>query len=156
MSATVKNSFAAVTWSNFFDEYSVTLKGEAQDPVPSGAASDLLGGVLGGIASALTPNLEWNVSLKICESGSATDPWFPGLDVSAATFGAIKSFGSGRLIKGSAQTRRYPSYIVYLTMSEGTRIVTNPIFFADANDRSLAGIVLSSAGATREVEFSLE
>lgn len=158
LTATVKASRASVTWNASDEWYEVRLNGAAQDPVPSAVATAGVGSATGSAASALTPNLEWDLKLRFQHGSSlgfttrtryAVSGGFK-IDVSGAAFPSPASFGAtGNLFHGLATVRRFPSYVVYVTIAG----VTIPAFFADASGRNLAEIAIGQTDPFRQLAF---
>ena len=106
------------------------------------------GGAVGSAtAGASTPALEWDLTLRIQRGGSlgtltraryAADAPM-SLD-NSARLGTGSGLGVGKenLVHGLVTTRRYPSYIAYLSITpRGGMLVSQPVFFADASSRTL-------------------
>jgi hypothetical protein len=156
--ATVKASSASVKWDTGSKWYEAKLKGAAQDPVPASVARSVAGAPAGYVASSATPNLEWDVTLRF-QAGSAIGlatraryGFSSGLnmDVAATTFPAPTNFGgTANLLHGLATVRRFPSYVVYVTIGA----VTIPVYFADASRRNLGEIVVGQTDPIRQLTF---
>lgn len=162
LTATVKSSSASVNWVASDKWYEAKLKGAAQDPVPAAVATGVAGGAAGTAASALTPNLEWDLALRF-QSGASLGMMTRAryavssglsMDVSATTFPAPTSFGSGgNLMHGLATVRRFPSYVVYVTIGTGGAAVSIPVYFADASSRNLLEIGIGQTDVIRQLGF---
>jgi hypothetical protein len=159
LTATVKTSSASMVWSAADGWYEVKMHGAAQDPVPAAVGGRVAGGVGSTTASALTPNLEWELKLRI-QSGltiPTTTKMRYGissglnLDAGASTFPGVTTFGgTANLMHGLITVRRFPSYIVYGTVDigkGGPRTV--PIYFADASKRGLLEIAIGQTDTLR-------
>ncbi len=161
--ATVKSSAASVSWVASDGWYEVKLKGSAQDPVPAAVASGIAGPAAGAAASAATPVLAWDLLLRF-QSGTslglltraryAAHSAVP-MDVSATRFPAPANFGgTSNLFHGLCTVRRFPSYVVYVGIKNGTApAVTIPVYFADASGRNLAEIVVGWTDPFRQLTF---
>lgn len=159
---TITASQAAASWNATDGYYEVQMHGAAHDPVPATAASQVLGRFGGTAGSALTPDLEWNLTIRF--QRGLTIPLllraryaFSGamsLDVSANTFPGGRFNGSENSIHGIIMVRRFPSYVVYATVDSGRSVpITIPIYFADANKRSLAEIVVGQHDPIRQLTW---
>jgi hypothetical protein len=162
LTATVKTSSASVSWVSGNGWYEARLKGAAQDPVPAAVATGVAGGTAGSVVSGLTPNLEWDLTLRF-QSGSslgfATRARYAvssglNMDVSAANFPTPTSFGgTANLFHGLATVRRFPSYAVYVTIGSGGPATTIPVYFANAISRNLGEIVIGQTDPIRQLTF---
>ena len=163
LTATVKTSSAAVKWSGGDDWYEVKMHGEAQDPVPAAVAAKVGGTAGATAASALTPNLEWNLTMRFQRGSSlglltraayATHSAL-SMDVAASRFPTPTSFGgSSNLVHGTVLVRRFPSYVVYTTIDGGTGTpVCIPHYFADASGRNLATIAIGQTDLLRQLSW---
>jgi hypothetical protein len=161
LTATVKASSASVAWVPSESWYEVGMRGAAQDPIPAAMAAGVAGPRAGAVASAATPNLEWDLVLRFQRGsalGLATRARYSissglKIDVSATHFPTPASFGSGgNLFHGLATVRRFPSYVVYVTISTGTS-TTIPVFFAEASGRNLAEIAIGQTDPFRHLAF---
>lgn len=162
LTATVKTSSASVKWSSGDDWYEAKLHGEAQDPVPAAVAGRVGGSAAGTAASALTPNLEWKLTMRFQRGSSiglltraayATHSAL-SLDVAATHFPAPTGFGgSGNLVHGTILVRRFPSYIVYTTIDAGSGPVCIPHYFAEASGRHLATIAIGQTDLLRKLAW---
>jgi hypothetical protein len=160
--ALVRHSSASVTWEASDHWYRVKMHGEAQDPVPSAAGrSTFLGPVGARAAIGATPNLEWDLDLRVQTGSSislATRARYGyssgfSLDEAAASFPGMNFPGVSNLAHGVIAVRRYPSYIVYLTVTDGGRSVTVPYYFANANARALAAIAVLQTDVLRPLPW---
>jgi len=162
LTATVKTSTASVKWSSSDDWYEAKLHGEAQDPVPAAVAAKIGGGAGGAAASALTPNLEWNIKMRFQRGSSiglltsaayATHSAL-SLDVAASRFPTPTRFGGGgNLVHGTILVRRFPSYVVYTTVDSGSGPVCIPHYFAEASGRNLATIAIGQTDNLRQLSW---
>jgi hypothetical protein len=60
--------------------------------------------------------------------------------------------GAANLVHGLITVRRFPSYVVYVTIDRGTgAAVTIPIYFADASGRSLLEIAVGQTDTLRQL-----
>lgn len=162
LAATVKTSSASVSWVASDKWYEARLKGAVQDPVPAAVATGVAGGTAGAVASGLTPNLEWDLTLRFQFGGTvglATRARYQissglNMDVSATSFPTPTSFGAGgNLFHGLATVRRFPSYVVYVTIGGIAASTTIPVYFANAISRSLGEIVISQTDPVRQLAF---
>jgi hypothetical protein len=158
---TITASKAAVNWNAADGYYEVQMHGAAHDPVPSTAASTVLGSFGGAAGSALTPDLEWNLTIRFQRGlkipnllrARYTFSGAMSLDVSKSKFSAGFN-GFQNLIHGVIMVRRFPSYVVYATLDSGRSIpITIPIYFADASQRSLAEIVVGQHDPIRQLTW---
>ncbi|MCA8990819.1 MAG: hypothetical protein KDA88_02515 [Planctomycetaceae bacterium] len=181
MTATVLKSKASVKFDASEDWYVVEMNGKVMDPYPThagrtaggrvgsgvggvaGSGGRRLGGaagsgVGGGVATAATPALEWDMTLRIQHGGSiglirraaySLDCPLATLDSGGPT--RTSSLGAGRsnLMHGTIEVRRYPSYIVYVTAGSSTAV----LFFADANHRNLLEIAVGTDSRLRDVHW---
>jgi hypothetical protein len=159
--ALVRHSSASVTWEASDHWYRIRMRGEAEDPVPSAVGSKVAGGVGAGTAIALTPNLGWDLDLRL-QTGStiplATRARYGAssklsMDEAAVSFPGVGFPGASNLAHGLITLRRFPSYVVYLTVSDSGRSATVPHYFANANARSLAGIVVGQTDVLRPLRW---
>lgn len=161
--ATVKTSTASVNWVAGDDWYEVRMRGAAQDPVPA-AVGGLVGGSPGAAAaSALTPNLEWDLKIRFQRGSSIgllaraaySTHAALNLDVSAARFPTPANYGAtGNIVHGTIMVRRFPSYVVYATIDGGGGApVTIPHYFADASGRNLLEIGVGQTDPLRQLAF---
>lgn len=160
----VTKTTAGVEWKASDGWYEVRLNGAAHDPVPAAALGQLFGSPAGGaIGHALTPDLEWDLTLRF-QSGSRLPALTRGryamssglnLDASGRAFATPANFGgTSNLVHGLIAVRRYPSYVAYVTVASGTGIgVTIPLYFADASSRSLAEIVIGQTDPVRQLTW---
>lgn len=133
----------------------------------SNPAAGALGGVLGysvgsTIGSALTPNLEWDLTMRF--QRGTTIPWMTraeyaihlgsNLDVSTTRIpGPLNFGGSANLVHGAIKVRRYPSYVVYATVTNSGAPVTIPLYFADASSRGLSEIAIGWTDPVRQINW---
>jgi hypothetical protein len=159
--ALVRHSSASVTWVASDHWYRVRMHGEAEDPVPSAVGSRVAGGLGAGAAIAVTPNLGWDLDLRL-QTGStlplATRARYAAssglsMDEAAVSFPGVGFPGASNLAHGLITLRRFPSYIMYLTVSDSGRLTTVPHYFANANARSLAEIVVGQADVLRPLPW---
>ena len=160
VTATILGSQASVKWDKSNAWYEVQLYGEAQDPVPTASAGALpIVGKPGSIvASALTPNLEWDLTLRLqsgtsiglmTRAGYATN-FGNGLDVAQSSFPSPINFGgTSNLVHGTMKVRRFPSYVMYVTIGS----VTVPLFFADASNRNFLEITVAETAVLRQLTW---
>jgi hypothetical protein len=163
LTATVKASSASVAWVASDNWYEVKMNGAAQDPVPAAVASSVASAGVGAAVSLATPNLEWNLVLRF-QRGSTLGIISRAryamssalrIDVASSNFPIPTSFGSGgNLFHGLATVRRFPSYVVYVTISMlGGASTTIPVYFADASGRALAEIAIGQTDPFRQLAF---
>jgi hypothetical protein len=163
LTATIKASSASVKWVPSDGWYEVKLHGAAQDPVPAAVGGLTLGGIGSAAASAATPNLEWDLSLRF-QLGTTLPLTTRGryafssalcMDVAARAFpGSASCGGTANLVHGLITVRRFPSYIVYLTIDPGSGISTAvPLYFADASGRNLLEIAVGQTDPLRQVTW---
>ncbi|HJQ60392.1 MAG TPA: hypothetical protein VJ890_26035 [Vineibacter sp.] len=162
LTATVKTSSASVSWVASDNWYEAKVKGAAQDPVPAAVAKGVAGGTAGAAVSGLTPNLEWDLTLRFQSGGTlglATRARYAisaglNMDVSATSFPTPTSFGAtGNLFHGLATVRRFPSYVVYVSIGSGAAATTIPVYFANATSRNLGEIVIGQTDPIRQLAF---
>ncbi len=148
--ATVKASSGQVKWVPSDHWYEVNLHGAAQDPVPTIVGQRALGSFGATLASAATPNLEWDLTIRF-QSGTGIPAWTrvqyakssaTSLDVSKKTFPFPANFGgANNLVHGTITVRRFPSYVVYVTISnDAAAPISIPVYFADASGRNPWGM----------------
>jgi hypothetical protein len=123
------------------------LQGAAHDPIPEAALQHFAGTLGSNIGSTLTPDLEWDLTIRIqsgCEikSGLAKLRYsvadLLNLDSSDKLPAPLNLGGTSNLIHGTAYVRRFPSYVVYVTVSSDKRsLISVPVYFADASERVL-------------------
>lgn len=163
LTATVKTSSASVKWVSSDFWYEVRLHGAAQDPVPAAVGGLALGSVGAAAASAVTPNLEWDLTLRF-QLGTALPLSTRGryafssaltLDVASSTFpGPASCGGTANLVHGLITVRRFPSYVVYITIDPGTGALTSmPLYFADASSRNFLEIGVGQTDPVRQVTW---
>jgi hypothetical protein len=151
LTPTITKSFANVSWQKADGWYQVRLRGAAHDPVPAEALAKLVGSTGTSIGNALTPDLEWDLDLRI--QASATLPLGTraryaissplSLDASSQVFPRARTSGAANLLHGLITVRRYPSYVVYASTGLGAYpIKTVPIYFANADKRNIAEIIV--------------
>lgn len=162
LTATVKTSTSSVTFDASANWYSLKMHGEAQDPVPAAVAAHGVSAGAGSAASALTPNLEWELDLRFQDGSGlpfATRARYAvsaaaSLDVAATTFPHLGSLGGGgRTIHGLLTLRRFPSLVLYTTVDTGGGASTVPHYFADASARSLGAIVIGQTDVLRTIPW---
>lgn len=163
MTATVKASRGGVEWSKADGWYEIRLKGAAQDPVPTAVAGKVLGHYGRATVSALTPDLEWDLKIRFQEGRSiaaATRLRYEmssafNLDSSGRIFPTLTNLGgSSNLVHGMIMVRRFPSYVVYVSIDRGSGSpATAPIYFADAHDRALGRIVYGGTDVLRQLTW---
>lgn len=163
LTATVKTSTASVTWNASGKFYEARLHGAAQDPVPAAVAGLLAGGKAAAVGSALTPNLEWE--LAVCFQSGTTIPMLiraryaiskaMSIDEVSSTFPSPTSFGgTSNLVHGLMTVRRFPSYMAYASIDPGTGVSTTvPLYFANANGRSLLEIGIGQTDVLRQLTW---
>jgi hypothetical protein len=164
LTPTVTKSTAGVEWKASDRWYEVKLNGAAHDPVPASALTNLFHSPgAGAIGHALTPDLEWDLTIRFQLSSGlpmSTRARYAvssglSLDASGRTFPAPTNFGgSSNLVHGLITVRRFPSYVTYVTIgpSAGTG-VTIPLYFADASGRNLAEIVVGQTDPIRQLTW---
>jgi hypothetical protein len=163
VTATILAQTASVAWDRKNSWYEVRLQGEAQDPVPTAAAGSLpfVGRPGAVVASASTPNLEWDLTFRMQQGkniGWSTRAGYVlcggGLDVSGRHFPRPAHFGGqSNLVHGTMMVRRFPSYVLYVTIGAGAGAVTVPLFFADASNRNFLEIVWPDTGPLRQLTW---
>lgn len=135
---------------------------------PSGSvAGQVLGSSAGGsagsstgtaVATAMTPSLEWDLVLRIQRGTDvglstrmryAADCPLPTLDTVPTGTARTIGTGSGNLMHGTIEVRRFPSYVVYVTMDSASEI----LFFADASKRNLLEIAVPSDSQLRRITW---
>ena len=139
------------------------MRGETQDPVPAAVGGRVAGSTGASAASGLTPNLEWDMTIRF-QRGTGV-PWLTravhavhppfNFDVAAHRFPMPRNYGgAGNLVYGTITLRRFPSYIVYVTIDGGSGIpVTIPHYFAEASGRSLGAIAVGQTDLLRQLTF---
>jgi len=162
LTPTVTKSTASVAWSLSDLWYEARVRGAAHDPVPAAVALHVLGPVGASVGHALTPDLEWDVCIRF-QSGLRIGPLTRArygvssglsMDVAAARFPMPMHFGgTGNLVHGIVTVRRFPSYVLYVTIGCGRSPVTIPIYFADASGRSLAEIAVGQSDPVRQLTW---
>ena len=163
LTALVRKSAASVAWKPSDGWYEARLQGAAEDPVPVAVGARTLGAVGAGVAGALTPQLEWDLVLRF-QRGSALPLMtrarygasrLLSLDIAAAVFPApIGLGGTAGLVHGLITVRRFPSYVVYVTVDHGSgAAATVPIYFADASHRALGEIVVGQTDVLRMLRW---
>jgi len=151
LTPTVTKSFSNVSWQKADGWYQVRLRGAAHDPVPAEALAKLVGSIGTSIGNAVTPDLEWDLDLRIQASDTLplgtrvhyaiSSPL--SLDASSRVFPRVRTSGAANLLHGLITVRRYPSYVVYVSTGSGAYPTkTVPLYFADADKRSLAEIIV--------------
>lgn len=163
--AAVLHSAASVVFIPSDSWYEVVMQGKAQDPVPAAAGGQVAGTVGSRTASALTPALAWDLKLRLSPT-STLDFWTRAsytaeaplsMDTSKTLPGSVNSLGGGteHLIHGLVTVRRYPSYVVYVSMTTpGGSKFTQVVFFANAIDRNpIAEIGIPQDSTLRQVTF---
>jgi hypothetical protein len=103
------------------------MHGAAHDPVPSTAAAEALGSFGRAAGSAVTPDLEWNLTIRFQRGliipnllrARYTFSSAMNLDVSTSTFPPTQFNSSENLVHGVIMVRRFPSYVVYATLDSG-------------------------------------
>ena len=159
LTASVMTSKASLKWMTSDNWYEVNMKGAAQDPVPAAVGARTLGRAGAAVASAATPNLEWDLTIRF-QSGTALPLVTRGryavsngatMDVSVRNFPVQPSFGgTTNLVHGTIMVRRFPSYVVYVTINRGTSVAaTVPLYFADASSRNLLEIAVGQTDVLR-------
>jgi hypothetical protein len=77
-----------------------------------------------------------------------------GLDESKRAFGARDSFGSPlHLMHGFIRIRRFPSYVLYVTVMTPRYNATIPVYYANASKRGLLEIAIDQLDILREITF---
>ena len=163
LTATVKASSASVKWVASDGWYEVKMHGAAQDPVPAAVGGKTLGSVGSVAASAATPNLEWDLVLRI-QRGTTLPLTTRGryafssalcLDAAARSFpGTVACGGTANLMHGLIMVRRFPSYVVYVTVDPGTGLSTSvPLYFAEASGRNLLEIAVGQTDPLRQLTW---
>jgi hypothetical protein len=147
MTASVNASSANVRWLGSERLYQVELHGAAQDPVPAEVGAQKIGAVGGKVAAAMTPNLSWDLRLFV-QTGTTIPALtraryfamsdLASLDLSKSLASSSTFGGTTGLVHGTITVRRFPSYVVYLTIQRDALSRTLPIYFADATDRNPA------------------
>ena len=120
------------------------------------------GGAVGGTsAQIVTPALEWDLTLRL-QSGASVANLTRARYAADAPLSLDNSprLGTGHRLGSTASniahgiitTRRFPSYIVYLSVTPlGGAIATQPVFFADASSRNFLEIVASQDSQIRQI-----
>ena len=164
LTPTVTASAASATWNAADHWYEAKMHGAAHDPVPAAAAAHILGPHGRTVGAALTPDLEWDATVRF-QSGTSVPATTRAryalssalrLDVSATTFPTPASFGGAtNLVHGIIMVRRFPSYVLYVTIDTGTGggPVTVPLYFADAASRGLGEIVIGQHDPLRQLTW---
>jgi hypothetical protein len=155
LTPTVTKSASSVEFQSSDSWYEVLLHGAAHDPVPASAAGHKLGSVGSKLGHLMTPDLEWEVKLRIQQG--TTLPRLTRLRYAASTAASLDSGdfsldGNGNnLLHGLITVRRFPSYIVYATINENVV----PVYFADASQRvfGLGQIVIGQTDPLRRVRW---
>ena len=159
----VTKSQSSVEWAATDEWYEMRLQGAAHDPIPEAALGFFSGSLGSTVGSALTPDLSWDLTIRIQQTAQLKSRLtklrygvadLMNLDVSE-TLPSPKNFGAtSNLIHGVASVRRFPSYIVYVTVSgEGRALISLPVYFADASGRGLGEIVLGQSDAIRQLSW---
>jgi hypothetical protein len=118
---------ADVVWNARYSRYELRVRGAAHDPVPATALAHLAPQYGQAVGEALTPNLQWDLAFRI---------------------------GSDRSLAGTVKTRRFPSYVVYLTVASGfISYVTKPVYFWNANNRSPVNIIFHHVENVGEISW---
>lgn len=162
ITATVKTSTASVAWQASDGWYEAKMHGEAQDPVPAAVAGGVAGAPGAAVASAFTPNLEWDLNIRFQRGTSI--PFLTkarytvsaglNLDVSGSRFPTPAHFGgTANLVHGTITVRRFPSYVLYVTIDSGSGATTIPYYFADASGRNLATIAIGQTDPLRQLTW---
>jgi len=163
LTPTVTKSYSDVSWNQSEHWYELRMHGSAHDPIPEQALNHLVGGAGLEVGSALTPDLEWNITLRVQTERDVKSrlvrlrygiAGLMNLDESG-TLSAPQNFGgTSNLIHGIAYVRRFPSYVLYVTVgSDAKRAASLPVYFSDAKSRSLAEIVVGQSDAIRQVTW---
>jgi len=161
--ATILSQAASVTWDQSNAWYEVRLCCQAQDPVPTQSAGGLplVGSPGSVVASMATPNLEWDLTLRLQRGTTiglttrASYAWCSGfsLDISPRVFPTPANFGgTTNLVHGTMKVRRFPSYVLYVTIG-GAGGVCIPLFFADASTRNMMEITVAATEALRQLTW---
>ena len=163
LTPTVTNSSSDIGWNESENWYELRMHGSAHDPIPEAALKHFAGAIASDVGSALTPDLEWNITIRIQTERDVKSRLvrlrysiadLMSLDDSGAISAPQNFGGNANLIHGLAYVRRFPSYVVYVTVSSETRtMVSLPVYFSDASARSLAEIVIGQNDAIRQLPW---
>jgi hypothetical protein len=159
----VTKSRSGISWVESQKWYEMRLQGAAHDPIPAAAIQYFAGTLGSNIGSALTPDLEWDLTIRVQKEHeiksrlaklrySVAD--LMNLD-SSEKLPARQDFGgTSNLIHGLAYVRRFPSYAIYVTVSGNQRILVSlPVYFADASGRNLGEIVIGQSDLIRQLTW---
>jgi hypothetical protein len=81
--------------------------------------------------------------------GYTADCPLPTLDSVAAGSSSILGTGTSNLMHGTIETRRFPSYVVYVTLGSSSQT----LFFADASKRNVLEIAIASDSELRRITW---
>jgi hypothetical protein len=164
LTAKVLHSSATATFVAGSAWYEVKMRGKAQDPVPAAVGGHFAAGVGESAGSTLTPALAWDLTLRL-SSGSTVGFWTEQLykadapisiDESASCPGVSPTLGGGTasLLHGVITVRRYPSYVVFVSLTTPAGAKSSQIvFFSNAVNRSLLEIIVPWDSQLRRVTF---
>lgn len=163
LTPTVTRSQASAMWMDSDEWYEMRLQGAAHDPIPEAALKFFSGGAGSTVGSALTPDLEWDLTIRIQldkEIRSRLTKLRYGvadvmnLDVSEQLTAPQNFGGTANLVHGLAYVRRFPSYVVYVSVSgDGRAPACLPVYFADASRRSLGEIIVGQSDLIRQLAW---
>jgi hypothetical protein len=163
LTPTVTKSTADATWSDSDQWYELRMEGAAHDPIPAQALKHAAGSAGFAVGSAVTPDLEWNITLRIQMEreikSSLTRLHYGIVGLSnfdeSGTLSTPQNFGgSANLIHGFVTVRQFPSYVIYVTVGGNSRRSTSiPVYFSDASKRNLFLILLSQVDIIRQITW---
>lgn len=156
----MKSPKATAVWSDTDKWYQLSFEGAAQDPVPAAAAQQLVGDLSGKLAAMVVPNLSWDVSLRVQqgeELPTSTKLRYAfssaiSLDSASQISDSATAPKTGNLLHGTIEVTQFPSYVLYLTVQDGSSNPTTQIaYFSDASARwaPLVRIVLAQTDVLR-------
>jgi hypothetical protein len=159
----VTRSFSEVSWNESEQWYELRLHGSAHDPIPEAALKHITGSIGASVGSALTPDLEWDMTIRL-QRGREIDSGITRLRYGIAGLGTLdrsgtlavpQSFGgTDNLIHGLAYVRRFPSYVAYMSVSGTARpMISLPVYFSDARVRNLGEILIGQTDPIRQLTW---
>jgi len=162
LTPTVARSESGVSWDSSQRWYEMNLHGSAHDPIPEAALKFFAGKAGEQVGKLFTPDLEWRLKIRIqvgTEESRLTRLRYGvadllNLDVSDRIAAPQNLGGTRNLVHGLAYVRRFPSYVVYMSISrDGIAPQSLPIYFSDASKRNLAEIVIGQEDAIRKIAW---
>jgi len=162
LTPTITKSTSDVSWSASDRWYEMRMHGSAHDPIPEAALKFFAGDVGLRAGGLMTPDLEWRLVIRVQEG--TTQSLLTRLRYGVAStlsldtsqrIPAPQNFGgTSNLIHGLVYVRKFPSYVVYMSITgETISPISLPVYFSDATERHWTAILLGQEDPIRQVSW---